>query len=413
MRRLLDDERKQKGCLLVAGGAIKKNKDRIYKKFINLAGGTTHARVAVIASSSAYPTDSYLDFRNTLLENTAIRKEQIVLVKLAVKNDPTTDFDESLWRDNANDPVEVEKIKNATGIWFTGGNQHRTTSILRNSDGSNTLILDALYELYEKGNCVLAGTSAGAALMSEIMIGGGTSYDALSDKKINDITDYRDDITDDNFIINNEGLGFFKYGIIDQHFDARDRVGRLLEGIFVEGNKTLGFGISEDTAFIYDRDKEELSVIGNSGVFIIDPRNAISKGLKNLSIYKNVEVSYLIEGMKFDLIYQEIIFDEFFRETAQVNTYSPSFMKCFSRSDEIFDFVDDYLLLNKDDLNIKDKYRRPFIVVSAFKNTRNEGEYYEVRFVQQSSTKRYFNPKSNKYAFINLLMEVHPWKEFR
>ncbi len=413
MRRLLDDERKQKGSLLVAGGAIKKNKDRIYKKFINLAGGTTHARVVVIASSSAYPTNSYLDFKNTLLENTAIRKEQIVLVKLAVKNDPTTDFDESLWCDNANDLVEVEKIKNATGVWFTGGNQHRTTSILRNSDGSNTLMLNALYELYEKGNCVLAGTSAGAALMSDIMIGGGTSYDALSDKKIKDITDYGDDITEDNFIINNEGLGFFKYGIIDQHFDARDRVGRLLEGIFVEGNKTLGFGISEDTAFIYDRDLEELSVIGNSGVFIIDPRNAISKGLKNLSIYKNVEVSYLIEGMKFDLVYQEIIFDEFFKETAQVNTYSPSFMKCFSRSDEIFDFVDDYLLLNKDDLNIKDKYRRPFIVVSAFKNTRNEGEYYEVRFVQQSSTKRYFNPKSNKYAFINLLMEVHPWKEFR
>lgn len=413
LRRIIKDERVQKSCLFVAGGNIKKNKGRIYKKFVALSGGTELARIVIIPSSSAYPVDTFLEFKETLMEITALCKEQIVLVKLAVKNDPTTEADESLWANNANNLEEVEKIKQATGIWFTGGNQHRTTRILRNDDGSNTLMLDALYNLFEAGNCCLAGTSAGAALMSEIMIGGGTSYDALSDKRIVDIDGFADNITSDNFIINRDGLGFFKYGIIDQHFDARDRVGRLLEGCFTEGNKSLGFGISEDTAFLYNRDSEELSVIGNSGVFIIDPKNAISKEMKNLSVYKNVIVSYLIEGMKYDLINKIIVLNDDFRETTRQNTYSPSFMKCFNRSDEIFGFVDEYLLLNKDELNIKDSYRRPFVIVSAFQNTRNESEYYEIRFIQQSSTKRYLNIKTNKYAFINLLMEIHPWKEFR
>lgn len=413
MRRIIEDERVKKSCLFVAGGNIKKNMDRIYKKFVALSGGTEFAKIAVIPSSSAFPVDTFLEFKEKLMEITALRKEQIVLVKLAVKNDPTTEDDESLWANNGNNLEEVEKVQNATGIWFTGGNQHRTTRALRNKDGSNTHMLNALYTLFENGSCCLAGTSAGAALMSEIMIGGGTSYDALSDKRVNDIGDYADDITHDNFIINREGLGFFKYGIIDQHFDARDRVGRLLEGCFTEGNKSLGFGISEDTAFLYNRDNEELSIIGNSGVFIIDPKNAISKELKNLSVYKNVVVSYLIEGMKYDLENKIIILNDDFRETMQQNSYSPSFMKCFDRSDEIFGFVDEYLLLNKDELNIKDNYRRPFVIVSAFQNTKNESEYYEIRFIQQSSTKRYLNLKTNKYAFMNLLMEIHPWKEFR
>ena len=411
MRRLLDDERKDKGCLLVAGGALKDNRLRIYKKFVNLAGGTTHAKICVIPSSSAYPTDSFIEFRDKLLEYTAIRKEQVVLIKLAVKNDPTTDIDESLWKDNANNDEEVAKLDGATGVWFTGGNQHRTTKLLRNKDGSNTKMLDALYDIYDRGGFVFGGTSAGAALMSDIMIGGGTSYDALSDQRILLSDDYDDNLTFDNFIINNEGFGFFPHGIIDQHFDARDRVGRLLEGCFVEGDKSYGFGISEDTAFIYNRDTEQMDVIGKSGVFIINPTNAISKELKNMSIYKNVVVSYLVEGMTYDLINKEIVLSEDFRETPQVNTYSPSFMKCFDRSDQIFRFVDDFLLLNKDELNIKDKYRRPFVIVSAFKNTRNDGEYYQVRFIQQSTTKRYLNNKTNQYAFTNLLMEIHPWKE--
>jgi hypothetical protein len=117
--------------------------------------------------------------------------------------------------------------------------------------------------------------------------------------------------------------------------------------------------------------------------------------------------------MKYDLVNKTIVLNEDFRETPPKNTYSPSFMKCFNRSDEIFGFVDDYLLLNKNELNIKDRYKRPFIIVSAFQNTKNESEYYELRFIQQSSTKRYLNMQTNKYAFINLLMEIHPWKEFR
>jgi cyanophycinase len=413
LRRIIEDGRIKKSCLFVAGGNISNNKRRIYQKFVALSGGTTLAKIAVIPSSSAFPVDTFLEFKRDLLEFTALKKEQIVLVKLAVRSDPTTKEDESLWAHNANNLDEVKKVKDATGIWFTGGNQHRTTTVLRNKDGSNTLMLDALYALFEAGYSCLAGTSAGAALMSEIMIGGGTSYDALSDKRVIQIDGYGDDITHDNFIINRKGLGFFKYGIIDQHFDARDRVGRLLEGCFNEGEKALGFGISEDTAFLYNRDTEEMSIVGNGGVFIIDPKNAISKELKNLSVYKNVVISYIIEGMKYDLVNKTIVLNEDFRETPPKNTYSPSFMKCFNRSDEIFGFVDDYLLLNKNELNIKDRYKRPFIIVSAFQNTKNESEYYELRFIQQSSTKRYLNMQTNKYAFINLLMEIHPWKEFR
>lgn len=411
MRHINDDERTNKSCLLIAGGALRANRLRIYKKFVHLAGGAKYAKIAVIPTSSAYPMDSYLEFRNRVLECSTIPKENIVLIKVAVKNDPTTDFDESVWKDNANNDEEVSKMKGVTGVWFTGGNQHRTTIALRNQDGTNSKLLNELYRLYNRGGCVFGGTSAGAALMSEWMIGGGTSYDALSDKRAEAFDNYGDDITHDNFIINRKGLGFFPHGIIDQHFDARDRVGRLLEGCFVDGRRSYGFGIAEDTALIYNQDTETINVIGKSGVFVLNTTNAIKKDLKNRSIYQNVVVSYFVQGMTYDCITKEITISDDFRQTTQENAYSPSFMKCFNRSDQIFNFVDDFLLMNKDDLNIKDKYRRPFVVVSAFKNTRNDGEYYQLRFIQQSTTKRYLNIKTNQYAFVNLLMEIHPWEE--
>ena len=146
-----------------------------------------------------------------------------------------------------------------------------------------TRAAEALQELYHKRRGIIGGTSAGAAVMSEIMITGDGDFTKLAAGNI----------------VSEPGLGFIKDYIIDQHFVVRQRNNRLLS-LVIEKRKT-GIGIDESTAIVLYPD-DTFKVYGKGQVLVYDPRDAVQKyaGSQNLAM-EGIKLSVLKDGDIFDL----------------------------------------------------------------------------------------------------------------
>ncbi len=175
-------------------------------------------------------------------------------------------------------------MDDATAVFFTGGDQVKITSQIGDSP-----IFRRVQQIYEEGG-LIAGTSAGAAVLSETMLvsGGDESSPVIG-----------------NSVRMAPGLGLIEGVIIDQHFMERGRIGRLL-GAVAQNPKNLGVGIDEETAIVVERGNG-FYVIGSGAVYVIDGSEVsysnIAEAASNetLSIY-NVMVHVLSQGDRFDLI---------------------------------------------------------------------------------------------------------------
>ncbi|WP_187261481.1 cyanophycinase [Pontibacter beigongshangensis] len=147
----------------------------------------------------------------------------------------------------AHQPAYLERLKQADGIMFSGGDQSRLTRFFGNSP-----FLDILKERYQNENFVIAGTSAGAMAMSEIMIRGGSAKEALLKGSVRI----------------SQGLGLMQGVIIDSHFIIRGRFGRLMEAV-VTHPRTMGIGLGEDTGVLIT-DGHLIETIGSNLVVIMD-----------------------------------------------------------------------------------------------------------------------------------------------
>ena len=163
---------------------------------------------------------------------------------------------------NANDPDLSNKLAEAAGIWFTGGDQSRTVSLLQPL-GVATATLSAIRSAHANG-AVIGGTSAGAAIMSREMILGGDSRPALTGGA-----------SPGEVLSVGAGLGFYPYALVDQHFDARARLGRLVAALaqIQDPSRRIGFGVDENTALLV-LPSGDLTVAGASSVVMVDARNA-------------------------------------------------------------------------------------------------------------------------------------------
>ena len=178
-------------------------------------------------------------------------------------------------------PDKLDAIDGAAGIFFSGGDQLRLTSQI-----GDTAIEAAVRRLYDRGGLV-AGTSAGAAAMSETMLVKGTS--AVT-HRIGDLHMA-------------PGLGLMPDVIIDQHFAERGRFGRLL-GAVAHNPRVLGMGIDEDTAAVVEGDR--FRVIGSGAVYVVDGADVTHSNVAEarpervLSMH-DVRVHVLGTGDAFDL----------------------------------------------------------------------------------------------------------------
>ncbi len=292
------------GSLVIVGGGLETSNKSVFRELINRAGGQGKAVFAVIPSASGAPVQSYSWFRSELMMY-GVDATNIHLIPIAmIDDDSTAGINESEWRNNGNNAELAEIVGRCSGVWFTGGDQLRTVRTLYNPDGSQTLVLKAVWEVYKRGG-VIGGTSAGAAIMSEVMIAAGTSVAALTRGVITRISG--EDLPEDSGVFVTRGLGFFPHGVVDQHFNQRARIGRLsvvLADQAVNADKKesriTGFGTDENTAIIFDAALNRMQVAGTGGVTIVDAGRAEIKTIKEHPSIRNLQVSYLEEGDGFD-----------------------------------------------------------------------------------------------------------------
>jgi cyanophycinase len=171
-------------------------------------------------------------------------------------------------------------------VFFSGGDQARQMDVLR-----GTPVHRRLLELYDEG-CVMAGTSAGAAVMSELMITGEEK------RKVEEGHEF-ETLEADN-VVTVEGLGFLKTAIIDQHFATRKRHNRLIS--LVAGNpRLLGIGIDEETAIVVGPDGL-FEVIGNRNVVVYDAARASVTVTPAKAVgFRGMIMHVLLPGDRFDL----------------------------------------------------------------------------------------------------------------
>lgn len=263
---------KVKGNLLIIGGAEDKQEDCIIlRRFVDYAGGRD-GQVVIMTSATEMPEK-------------VGREYQKIFKGLGMPNTTVVDIPT---REEANREKHIETIRAATGIFFTGGDQLRITSLLGGS-----LVETALQEAYHKG-VVIAGTSAGASAMSNTMIIQGDN----------------DNAPQKNTVTMAPGMGFLEEVVIDQHFAQRGRIGRLLTAVAQNPN-ILGIGIDEDTAIAVSPEAT-FEVIGAYTVTVLDGRNIkhtnVSESDPNQALaLTDVILHILPAGYQFDLKSREPI----------------------------------------------------------------------------------------------------------
>ena len=225
-------EGEQRGWIVPIGGAEEKENDpRILKRFVELCGGS-EANIVVIPTASQ-------------LADTGERYEKLFKGLGAVEVG-VLDFD---MRRDTEEKNRLTRLDQATGIFFTGGNQLRLSTML-----GGTPVAQRIRAL-NAGGVHVGGTSAGASILSEHMIAFGK--EGLSPTA--------------GSVRLAPGLGLTNRFIIDQHFSQRDRLGRLMAAL-AYNPYAVGIGLDEDTA-AFIRPDNTVEVEGSGSVTVLDAGN--------------------------------------------------------------------------------------------------------------------------------------------
>jgi cyanophycinase len=264
-----------KGSLVIIGGALRADNAPVWQRVVRLAGGAG-ARIAVIPAAAGNPAGSGGRLVQTLSSHGAVA----FLVPVAPRL--PGDFHKA-----ANDPALAAAVRAAGGAYFAGGDQGRITQALRNPDGSNTLLLDALWDMYRRGG-VIAGSSAGAAIMSSTMF-----YEAKSV-----LATLQNGVEDGREIA--PGLGFAGNDVfIDQHLLVRGRFARMLPVMLKKGYR-LGLGVDENSAVVIGPERE-VEVIGYKGALLLELSRASVDSRQGAFNVSNASISYLDSGDRYNL----------------------------------------------------------------------------------------------------------------
>jgi len=260
------------GVLMPIGGAEDKLDDKIIlSEFVRLSGGD-QARIAIVPTASSIETAG-LRYKAIFLGLNVASAEVVYIGS----------------REDANADSTLDLVANATGIFLTGGNQMRLSAII-----GGTRLEQLVRERHEAG-AVVAGTSAGASILSAHMVAMGANG---STPKLRMAQMFA-------------GFGLISNVIIDQHFRQRDRIGRLLA--LVAGNPgLLGIGIDEDTAVVIEPDNT-LRVVGRHSVTIVDGSH-MKSDIFEVKRYGDITISdarlhVLGPGKRFDLVERKMLTD--------------------------------------------------------------------------------------------------------
>lgn len=259
--------------LAIVGGRFEGDNRDVFMAMHALSGG----RIAVLSTASAYPREVGEEARDSFREYGFVSE----IVPL----------DKSNYRTAASDPAVVQMLDGFGSFYFTGGDQAMIVKALVQG-GMPTPALASIRRCWLAGG-LLAGSSAGAAIMSHPMITSGNSLEALVLPPSAQ--------PHDTMLSLGDGLGFFPYGLVDQHFLQRGRLGRLVAALLASGWKR-GFGIDENTAMVVSDGM--LRVVGETGMIYVDVSRATGK--RDRVAMDGIKISYLDRGDSMDLATMQV-----------------------------------------------------------------------------------------------------------
>ncbi len=262
-----------KGLLIAVGGNEDKEYDlEILSKITSLVKKRT-AKIEVITTASECPKETGKIYVKAFNK---VGKTSVGLIHIKT-------------REQANDPGLLQRIKEADVIFFSGGDQLRITSTLGGSP-----MIEEIRRRYREETCIIAGTSAGASAMSETMIYGGDSSEALLKGTVN--------ITG--------GIGLIDSVIIDTHFIKRGRFSRLMQMVCMNPGY-IGIGLGEDTGVIIE-DGHLLKAIGNGLIVIVDGHHLEYTNVTSIEngeaiAIENLRIHTIVTGHGYDLTKKEYL----------------------------------------------------------------------------------------------------------
>ena len=256
------------GHLMIIGGG--ERTAEIMTKTVEVAGGAS-SRFVIIPQASSEPLETAQYQQADILKYGAGEVSYLMLDSA-----------------NVDSIAHLESIRNATAIFFSGGDQIRLTRLLL-----GTQLLEEIKALYKRGG-LISGTSAGAAIQSRLMITGEEYLNKDEDQPYNTIAP-------DN-IETVEGFGFVTEAIIDQHHIKRRRNNRVFSAV-LEHPELLGVAIDESTAILVNPDRS-FQVLGDATVIVYDARHAQNIRLDKFNNFAvdDMKIQLLMNGDRFSLI---------------------------------------------------------------------------------------------------------------
>ena len=254
-----------RGWIIPIGGAENKENDRhILERFVRVSGGS-EADIVIIPTASR-------------LHETGPRYEKL-FQEIGAARVTSMDFDT---RRDCQEPGRLRRLEEATGIFFTGGNQLRLSTLLGGTPVAK------LIRVRNASGVTVGGTSAGASILSEHMIAFGDEGSSVISGSVRLAP----------------GLGLTNRFIIDQHFRQRDRLGRLLTAL-AYNPFAVGIGLDEDTAAFIGPD-ETVEVEGSGGVTVVDASDVTFSSMDSVSEGQPVcmlglRLHVLVAGATFNL----------------------------------------------------------------------------------------------------------------
>jgi cyanophycinase len=255
------------GILMPIGGNEKRSPDsEIFREMVDLAGGKK-ARIVVIPTASESPRERAQDYNKAF---SVFEPASIETVHIGERSDSGT-------------KALLKAIEEATLVMFGGGDQLRLSSLI-----GGTPLHQTLLELHKSGSCVIAGTSAGAAVLPETMI-----------YQNNRFRSYRK-----GGIEMTKGFGMIQNVIFDTHFVQRSRISRLVHSV-ATNPALLGLGLEENTGLIIE-EETRARVVGVGTVIVIDGSGSVANHIGYVDNGKpftisNIAYSVLTPGVVFDL----------------------------------------------------------------------------------------------------------------
>ncbi|MBN2797352.1 MAG: cyanophycinase [Clostridia bacterium] len=289
------------GTLMLIGGGVASsdvNNTSIFEA-MRSATGKKLPRITILSSSRVDSLEVYNHFYfkdpefSSFEENYKLLGFEPIFIPLA------TDNAEAI----KNHAYWVSLLESCDAVYLQGGDQYKHVKSLLNSDGTPSKMLLAMQNILDRGG-VIAGTSAGMAAMGDYAFGLGSSYEALNYNQT-EFYSYEDlflneemssKLGDNNIVTS--GIGLLDPSVIvDTHFDARGRLGRLLVAM-KDTQSTFGVGVDEKTSLSIQNKIGE--VIGEVGVFIIDQSEAnYDASVENFQV-DHLILHYLTSGDRYD-----------------------------------------------------------------------------------------------------------------